>query len=115
MCAIAGMVGPAADPRTVAAMVSAQIHRGPDGSGAWSSEGVALGHRRLKIIDLSDAAAQPMKSACGRYTIVFNGEVYNYRELRQSLTSFQWRTHSDTEVVLESYARWGPACLHRFI
>jgi asparagine synthase (glutamine-hydrolysing) len=95
-------------------MADAERHRGPDGGGVWSSDGVALGHRRLKIIDLSDAAAQPMRSSCGRYTMVFNGEVYNYRELREEVAA-TWRTQSDTEVVLEAFARWGAACLERFI
>jgi len=96
-------------------------HRGPDGFG-WrvfdSSVGpVALGHRRLSIIDLSDAASQPMEYADGRYWITYNGEIYNYRELRDELAraGHIFRTQSDTEVLLASYAQWGEAALDRFI
>ncbi|MDH3627645.1 MAG: asparagine synthase (glutamine-hydrolyzing) [Acidobacteriota bacterium] len=91
--------------------------RGPDGSGLWLDENghVGLGHRRLAIIDLSDAGAQPMKSADGRYTLVFNGEIYNYRRLREALIrdGANFRSHCDTEVLLELYARHGAAMLPR--
>lgn len=90
--------------------------RGPDGFGEWFSdnERVALGHRRLSIIDLSDRAAQPMRTADGRYIISFNGEIYNYRELRQALEAKQhvFRTESDTEVLLHLYAEKGADMLH---
>src|SRR5580700_10180475 len=77
------------------------LNRGPDGSGVFSEKGVVLGHRRLAIIDLSEAARQPMTSACGRYVIIFNGEVYNFSELRSTLQPIGgWRTDSDTETVL---------------
>src|SRR5215475_1428026 len=115
MCGIAGMVGPGADVITVAHMTAAQRHRGPDGEGLWSAPGVALGHRRLKIIDLSEAGRQPMSTPDGRYTIVYNGEVYNYKELCASLPAGVFRSQTDTEVVLHAFARWGPACLDRFI
>jgi asparagine synthase (glutamine-hydrolysing) len=89
--------------------------RGPDGRGGWlsSNHRIGLGHRRLAIIDLSDAAAQPMASADGRYQLVFNGEIYNYRALRQQLQAAgcAFRTNSDTEVLLHLYARQGPAML----
>ncbi len=115
MCGIAGMVGPGADAAVVARMTAAQRHRGPDGDGLWSTMGVALGHRRLKIIDLSEAGRQPMSTPDGRYTIVYNGEVYNYRELRERLPGFRFHSHTDTEVVLQAFARWGPACVDLFI
>lgn len=87
--------------------------RGPDGEGFWQGDGACLGHRRLAIIDLDARAAQPMHSADGRYVIVFNGEIYNYRDLRRQLEAdgAVLRTHSDTEVLLELYARDGEAML----
>ncbi len=115
MCGVAGIVGPGADANVVARMTDAQRHRGPDGHGLWSSSGVALGHRRLKIIDLSPAGSQPMSTPDGHYTIIYNGEVYNYRELRKELSGVHFRSQSDTEVVLQAYARWGSHCLERFV
>ena len=89
-------------------------HRGPDGDGKWISQSgkIGLGHVRLSIIDL-ETGAQPMHSDDGRYTIIFNGEIYNFLELRQELGSGMFRTHSDTEVVLRAYQRWGVNCLSR--
>lgn len=106
MCAINGVTQN--DEALVARMNEATRHRGPDGSRIWSGRGITLGHNRLAIIDLSDAALQPMKSTDGRYVIVFNGEIYNYRELRAELeTSYTFTTQSDTEVLIASYAKWG--------
>jgi asparagine synthase (glutamine-hydrolysing) len=89
-------------------------HRGPDGSGHWISDNgqVALGHVRLAIIDI-DTGAQPMVSDDGRYTIIYNGEVYNFVELRQELGAAAFNTTSDTEVVLKAFQRWGASCLSR--
>jgi asparagine synthase (glutamine-hydrolysing) len=115
MCGIAGMVGPGANARIVARMTAAQAHRGPDGEGLWSAPSVALGHRRLKVIDLSDAGRQPMSTPDGRYTIVYNGEVYNYQELKNDLSDVCFQSKTDTEVVLHAYARWGQQCLERFV
>jgi asparagine synthase (glutamine-hydrolysing) len=94
-------------------------HRGPDGSGTWgdnSKHNVTLGHRRLSIIDLSDAAAQPMEDSSGRFVLVHNGEIYNYLEIRGELErrGANFRSHSDTEVILEAYKQWGTECLSRF-
>ena len=94
------------------AMAAALHHRGPDANGAWSDEeaGVALGHARLSIIDLSPAGAQPMVSSCGRFVIVYNGEIYNADELKRDLATAgrtEFRGHSDTEAVLESCAAFG--------
>lgn len=89
--------------------------RGPDGEGFWQEAGTALGHRRLAILDLDPRAAQPMHSACGRYVIAFNGEIYNYRELRRRLEAggFAFRTTSDTEVILALFAAEGAAMLDK--
>lgn len=98
------------DEVLVARMNEATKHRGPDGSRVWSGDGVTFGHNRLAIIDLSDSALQPMKSTDGRYVIVFNGEIYNYRELRAELeVGYVFTTQSDTEVLIASYAKWGEA------
>ena len=88
-------------------------HRGPDASGEWTSpDGLCwLGHRRLSILELSDAGAQPMVSASGRFVIVFNGEIYNHLELRKQLELLSWRGHSDTETLLEAWEELGESCL----
>ena len=88
--------------------LEAIAHRGPDAAGEWRESGVYLGHRRLSIIDLT-TGDQPMQSADGRYVIVFNGEIYNFLELRELLVhnGALFRTRSDTEVILEGYRRWG--------
>ena len=85
-------------------------HRGPDDNGIWfdSNIGVALGHSRLSIIDLSVAGSQPMISYCKRYCIVFNGEIYNHNSLRKELPdSIRWRGHSDTETLINAISEWG--------
>jgi len=96
------------------------VHRGPDGQGLWRRAGdvppfVTIGHRRLAIIDLTDSAAQPMTSLDGSTCLTFNGEIYNYRELREELiaTGCVFRSKSDTEVLLNAYRRWGAECLSR--
>ncbi len=119
MCGITGIAGPgtAVDRRrraTVVKMTRLLAHRGPDAEGIFESEKVALGHRRLSIIDLSEQANQPMSDAGGRYTIVFNGEVYNFREVRKRLGNYPFRTNCDTEVVLAAFKAWGPGCLAHF-
>ncbi|MFZ5783662.1 MAG: asparagine synthase (glutamine-hydrolyzing) [Pseudomonadota bacterium] len=116
MCGIAGIhaylaVAPAIDRTELERMSARMVARGPDGSGSWTSgdERIGFAHRRLAIIDLSDNGAQPMHSACGRYTITFNGEIYNYRELRARLEArgCRFRSDSDTEVLLQLYAEEG--------
>jgi asparagine synthase (glutamine-hydrolysing) len=112
MCAINGITE--VDHALVERMNAATRHRGPDGSRIWSDAGITLGHNRLAIIDLSDAALQPMASTDGRYMIVFNGEIYNYRELRNELEGgYTFTTQSDTEVLIAAYARWGEAMLSK--
>ena len=98
-------------------MTEAIAHRGPDGAGVFYDplSQIALGHRRLSIIDLSDTGAQPMRFAGGRFTITYNGEIYNYRELRAELAAagVTFRGTSDTEVLLALYARDGAKCVER--
>jgi asparagine synthase (glutamine-hydrolysing) len=120
MCGIAGFLnldGAPADAGIAAAMRDAVAHRGPDGSGLHVDGPVGLGHRRLAIIDLSAGAAQPMQSPNGRWTIVYNGETYNFRELRAPLERAGWsfRTQSDTEVLIAGAAIWGVRELARRI
>jgi asparagine synthase (glutamine-hydrolysing) len=106
------------NPEALRRMTSVMAHRGPDGAGHWlSSDGrVGLGHRRLAILDLSDKGSQPMTDATERLTITFNGEIYNYLEVREELKGLghQFRSDTDTEVILESYKEWGEGCLDRF-
>lgn len=125
MCGIAGILSFApdtwpVDETTLVAMRDKMIHRGPDGAGVWVDHAARIGfaHRRLAIIDLSEAALQPMSLADGSLSIVFNGEIYNHAELREELTALghtDWQTdHSDTEVILHAFAQWGVDCLKRF-
>ncbi len=119
MCAIAGILhldhSPAAEAE-LAGVSALLAHRGPDGAGAIQDGPCALAHRRLAILDPSSAAAQPMTSADRRYTVVHNGEIYNFLELRAELAAAgaTFRSDGDTEVVLAAFARWGPACQERF-
>jgi asparagine synthase (glutamine-hydrolysing) len=97
-------------------MTAAVAHRGPDGDGIYVDGDVGLGHRRLAVIDLSPAGRQPMMSPDRRYVISYNGEIYNFQELRVELEGlgYTFRSRTDTEVVLHSYAEWGPQCVLRF-
>ena len=119
MCGIAGIfhvsVPKPVDPARVRAMADVLAHRGPDGSGVWTAPGVGFGHRRLSIIDL-EGGAQPMLSGDGRIAVNYNGEIYNYREVRAELEQLghAFRTDSDTEVILAGWRQWGPDCLSRF-
>ena len=95
-------------------MNEAIAHRGPDASGVFHSKNVVLGHQRLKIIDLSESANQPFHSLNGRYTLVFNGEIYNYQQIRKELEEdFVFRTNSDTEVLLNAFTKCGKSCLQK--
>ena len=120
MCGIAGVLrldGAPVDCQDIKMMTDAIAHRGPDGEGQWCEGSIGLGHRRLAIIDLSSDAAQPMHSSDGRYVITYNGEVYNFRELRRDLekSGSRFLSQSDTEVVLEAVIRWGiDAAIRRF-
>lgn len=117
MCGIAGIAGLAgleAPEALVKRMTDREAHRGPDAEGIWNGGDVILGHRRLSIIDLSAASNQPLHSADGRSVIIFNGELYNYKELKARLAHHAFVTGGDTEVVMAAYAEWGIDCLERF-
>lgn len=120
MCGIAGIASPGigrdeGGPSIDVAdrMTDALAHRGPDARGVWQGTKVLLGHRRLSIIDPEPGSHQPFHSADGRYVIIFNGEIYNFRELRESLPGHRFRTKGDTEVLLAAWMEWGEGCLGR--
>jgi asparagine synthase (glutamine-hydrolysing) len=119
MCGIAGMVelgGEAVSPAVLQLMTDAIAHRGPDGQGHWIEGNVGLGHRRLSIIDVSAAGHQPMVSSDNRYVLSYNGEIYNYCDLRVELEAYGYwfRSRTDSEVVLQALAHWGTDALLRF-
>jgi asparagine synthase (glutamine-hydrolysing) len=121
MCGIAGILDLATpiSPETLDRFTDSLAHRGPDGRGTWIGPGIGLGHRRLSILDPTDAGACPMEHVAPdgrRFRITFNGEVYNFLELRAELEGEGWRFRSDTdtEVVVASFARWGRGCQERF-
>ncbi len=118
MCGIAGFfrtISPAADEMVLKQMGNVIRHRGPDAGGQYMDDHVGLAHRRLSIIDLSEQGNQPMRSLNGRFVIVFNGEIYNFQDLRAELIKegFQFRTRTDTEVLLALYEKSGTACLEQ--
>ena len=121
MCGIAGIVSAniAPTPSEIGAMISNIAYRGPDGIGqiCLEPDNIAFGHRRLSILDITDAGKQPMVSASGRYWLTYNGEIYNYLEIRAELESLGiiFRSASDTEVLLNAYEQWGAACLSRLM
>lgn len=126
MCGINGILGLldiSIAKQKVIAMNNRMCHRGPDDEGVYVADKIALGHRRLSIIDLSSAGHQPMQSHNGRYQIVFNGEIYNYKELKFELQrvvsgsgqqTYFFQTNTDTEVIIAAYARWGVDCVKHF-
>ncbi len=119
MCGIAGILNFKNEPvaySQLKAMTDSIAHRGPDGEGQYVDGSLGLGHRRLAIIDLSPAGHQPMQTRDQRYTITYNGEVYNFKELRIELEAkgYRFHSHTDTEVVLNAYAEWGDKCLSKF-
>lgn len=122
MCGIAGLASPPdgttagrAGRDALTAMLRAMAHRGPDAEGVWADANaqVLLGHRRLSIIDLDPASGQPMSDPDGRWTLVYNGEIFNYRELRDQLKGHRFRTNGDAEVLLAAWKEWGEGCLDR--
>ena len=119
MCGIAGLINLDNSPVPISvlqSMTEAIEHRGPDGEGHWIEGNVGLGHRRLSVIDLTIAGYQPMVSADHRYWLSYNGEVYNYKELRSELEKkgYWFRSQTDTEVVLNALSEWGPKALDKF-
>lgn len=120
MCGIAGLIagaGGSPDRAALEKMTRALAHRGPDAEGIAIDGPAGLGHRRLSVLDLSTAANQPMRDASGRYTLVFNGEIYNFRDVRKTLEDLghTFATNGDTEVVLAALKQWGPDALQRMI
>ncbi len=119
MCGLCGEVAfrgnASVDRERTQAMTRLLAHRGPDGEGFWDEPGVSLGHRRLSIIDLSEAAGQPMTSPDGRFVLVYNGEIYNFQEIRRELLEMgeEFQTRSDTEVLLRALMVWGRAAVAR--
>jgi len=119
MCGIIGRAGsPGHHGHDLPALRDLMIHRGPDAGGAWedATGAVQFGQRRLAILDLSPGGNRPMTSSSGALTITFNGELYNYRELRSELRTLgrEFRTESDTEVLLEAWEQWGESAVTRF-
>ena len=114
MCGICGIIGPGADPATIERMNRSLAHRGPDGEGVYQGEGVMLGHRRLSIIDLA-TGEQPMTNEDRTIWVVFNGEIYNFQDLRRELQErgHRFATKSDTEVLVHGYEEYGPEFLIR--
>lgn len=117
MCGIAGIFGNNWDQPQLEAMIANQRHRGPDADGRYvnPAKTAGLGHNRLSIIDLTPAGRQPMRSRDGRLWIAFNGEIYNYLELRAELNEYPYSSQTDTEVILAAYEKWGEQCPDRFI
>ena len=119
MCGITGLIytnNAPVSPVVLQKMTDSIAHRGPDGEGHWIEGNVGIGHRRLAVIDLSPAGQQPMISADNRYVLSYNGEIYNFRELRGELEAkgYWFRSKTDSEVVLNALAEWGQKALKKF-
>jgi asparagine synthase (glutamine-hydrolysing) len=117
MCGIAGIVNLRDNHKQLTAIQSMTdriAHRGPDAEGIYADHRIALGHRRLAIIDLHESANQPMWDHTGRYVLIYNGEIYNYKEVKSILKDYPFKTESDSEVILAAYATWGVRCLEKF-
>ena len=119
MCGIAGILNFDTSPvskNVLKRMTDSIAHRGPDGEGHWIEDNIGIGHRRLSIIDLSNAGSQPMLSKDKRYVLSYNGEIYNFKELRSELElkGYQFKSQTDSEVVLYAFANWGIDCVKKF-
>lgn len=116
MCGLSGILNlkqRPADEAVIRRMSDCMSHRGPDADGFFIEHEVALGHRRLSIIDLSEEANHPISDPSGRYILMFNGEIYNYLEVKAQLPDYAYATHGDSEVILASYIKWGAACVEK--
>src|SRR5437868_5097730 len=115
MCGIAGIVSQSADIQPIGPMTEALSHRGPDGFGTWSDGLCSLGHRRLAIIDLSEKGKQPLSNESKTIWIVFNGEIYNFQDLRTELqgSGHEFGSQNDTEVIVHGYEEWGNECVKK--
>lgn len=116
MCGIFGVINKKIDLEIAKKCLNTIVHRGPDSEGIWQEGGVTLGHRRLAILDLSEKGKQPMAYADGRYMLVFNGEIYNFIELKYELENFGYRfaSDSDSEIIMAAFDKWGFDCVNRF-
>jgi asparagine synthase (glutamine-hydrolysing) len=117
MCGVAGIISlnnRPVDPSIIHRITDSMSHRGPDADGFYVKDEVSLGHRRLSIIDLSTVANQPMPDYTGRYWLIFNGEIYNFKEVKKKLPDYQYQTQGDSEVILAAYSKWGADCLNHF-
>jgi len=116
MCGIFGVINQNIERDKAFDCLNRMIHRGPDGGDIWQEDGITLGHRRLSILDLSENGSQPMSYADGRYMMVFNGEIYNFLEVRTKLEKkgYTFKSESDSEVIMASYMEWGEECVNEF-
>lgn len=116
MCGIFGVINKKIDIDLATKCLNTIVHRGPDSDGIWQEDGVTLGHRRLSILDLSDNGKQPMAYANGRYMLVFNGEIFNFIEIKKELIDlgYLFSSESDSEVIIAAYDKWGENCVNRF-
>ena len=119
MCGFTGILnlkGDLISPRFLKKMTHELSHRGPDGEGYWIDGQMGMGHRRLAVIDLSEAGKQPMYTSDSRFVLAYNGEIYNYLEYKKKLEGYgiEFKSKTDTEVILYSLAKWGPSILNEF-
>ena len=114
ICGIYGLSNTTESTSLVRKMNDSIAHRGPDDEGFYVDEKVALGHRRLSIIDLSSAGHQPMQDASHELELIYNGEIYNFHEVKLLLNDYAFKTKTDTEVIIAAYERWGANCVNHF-